>query len=324
MDKIKLCFLGCGNICNKHANTIKKLSLDTEISFASRSIEKAQILSKKFNGKYSFGSYESAIQSPDINTIIITTPPSNHYDLAWNAIKNGKHVIIEKPPVNSSKELIELGILADQQHVKLLVAENYFYRPVRSELKKIISQNLIGQPIFVNINATKIQKNIGDWREDPHTALHGALFEGGIHWINFINNMGFKITDAIGFLPNKSVDMEKSFQATFQTKENVIINLFYSWEVKRSINGLSIAKIYGSEGSIAFEINGLFILVKGKRRKIVIPKIYHITGFSPMFNDFFHAILSRGDAAFTWKMAVQDLELIEKLYHSSKNNLINK
>lgn len=318
VDKIKLCFLGCGKICEKHAMTINKLNQNIEVSFASRSMDKARFFVEKYKGKRSFTSYEEALSDIDINTIIITTPPDSHYSLALTALNNGKHVIIEKPPVHKSEELIHLGKIADENNLQLLVAENYFYRPLRKELLKILKDNLIGQPVFLNINATKTQQNNGDWREDQKTSLFGALFEGGIHWINFINNIGFKITSANGFQPNSSLQMEKSFQATFETEENTIINLFYSWEIKRTINGLSKAKIYGTQGSISFEINGLYIFVKGNKLKLIIPKLSHITGFKPMFTDFFNAIRSGNDAAFTWKMALEDLVLIEKLYQSSK------
>ena len=68
-EPIRLAFLGCGGVTNKHAKTLKGFK-NTELYYASRSEVKAKEYCEKWKGKGFFGSYEDAILSEKINTIL--------------------------------------------------------------------------------------------------------------------------------------------------------------------------------------------------------------------------------------------------------------
>jgi len=315
-ETINLVFLGCGNIVKKHVKTIRSVDKKIDLSFASRSIEKAQAYQEQYAGKYAFGTYQDAIADQNIDVVFVTTPPNSHYELTKAALEAGKHVIVEKPPFFKSSDIEELGALADQNNLQLMIAENYFYKPMRREIKKLLDSDIIGKPLFMNISATKKQKSKNDWREDQNLTGFGALFEGGIHWVNFINNIGLDINQVYGFRPIKEGNLEKSMQLTATTTEGTIINLLYSWEVDTMFFGLRLSRIYGTEGSITFESNGLSVFTRGRRKKLRFPKLGVITGFKPMFTDFFVSLRAGKQAEFNYQKAKEDLALIEKAYAS--------
>ena len=201
-----------------------------------------------------------------------------------------------------------------------MVAENYYYKPLRTKIAECMKEDWIGKAIFFNINATKKQQSKGDWRDDASVAKFGSLFEGGIHWINFINNIGFVVKNAMGFVHDAQIKLERSIQASCNTDKGTIINLFYSWEIDTIFKGLRLSRIYGTEGSITFESNGLFIFVRGKKIKLFFPGFKNITGIAPMLLDFMEAIKQNKTPQFTWQMAVKDLRLIEEIYGNIKNN----
>lgn len=315
-QNIHLVFLGCGNIVTKHVKTIRSVDKNVTLSFASRTLEKAEAYLKKFKGEKAYGSYEAAIQDQLVDVVFVCTPPNSHYNLAKLGLENGKHVIVEKPPFFKSEHIMELGGLADALNLQLMIAENYFYRPMRREILKLISEEIIGKPLFVNISATKKQKSKNDWRENKSLTGFGALFEGGIHWISFINNIGLDITKVQGFRPVKEGALEKSIQVTASTEQGAIINLFYSWEVDTMFFGLRLSRIYGTEGSITFESNGVSVFVRGKQKKWRFPKLGSITGFKPMFNDFFVSLRAGKQPEFNYQKAYSDLLWIEQAYNS--------
>ena len=80
--------------------------------------------------------------------------------------------------------------------------------------------------------------------------------------------------------------------------------------------GLRLSKIYGTEGSITFESNGVILLARGKRKKISFPGLSKITGFKPMFRDFFVSLRAGEKPQFDYKMAQRDLQIIEAAYGS--------
>lgn len=314
---IRLAFLGCGDITKDHVAYSRHSNPNIHLSFASRTAQKAEEYVRRFTGIHSFHSYESAINSDDIDIIMINTPPNSHFDLVKRSLDAGKHVIVEKPPFFKSTDFDILGQFADSQKLQLLVAENYFYKPLRTTIKSLLDDRVIGDPLFLNISATKKQISAGDWREDKAITGFGSLYEGGIHWINFMNNIGYTITDIQGFLPQPQQELERSSQVSLKTKEGPILNLFYSWEADTIWKGYRLSRIYGRQGSITFETNGNFVFVRGKKTRLIFPGFKLIGGYKLMFEDFLGAIRTGREASFTWRMAQRDLEVIEEAYRSA-------
>ena len=48
-------------------------------------------------GFAAFGDYESAINDPRVDAVVIAVPPRFHLDLTRQALAAGKHVLVEKP-----------------------------------------------------------------------------------------------------------------------------------------------------------------------------------------------------------------------------------
>jgi len=315
IEQLDIVFLGCGNITSKHAKLVNSIDKSASISFASRSLEKANQYVEKYSGKHAYGNYNEAIISDENNVVMVNTPPNSHFELAEAALKAGKHCIVEKPPFLQSSDFDKLGKYADDNGLQLIVSENYFYKPMRQKITSLLASEAIGKPLFIQINATKKQGSKNDWREDKSLSGFGALFEGGIHWINFINNIGFNIQTARGFVPNREQKLERSIQVTAETEKGTVINLLYSWEVDTIAGGLRISKIYGTDGSITFESNGVFALTRGKKKGISMPQLLNISGFKPMWKDFLKALKQGNSPSMSWRMAQKDLEVIEDIYN---------
>jgi len=311
---LHIVFLGCGNITNTHTKNARKADSKVLLSYASRTLAKAEGYVKKHRGHKAYGSYEEAMADPSVDVVMINTPPDSHYQLAQQAIAAHKHVIIEKPPFFQSSDFDILGPKADELGLQMLIAENYYYRPLRQQIADAIASGVIGKPLFVQINATKKQKSKGDWREDESIAGYGALYEGGIHWANFVNNIGLEVTKVTGYQPIKDVQLERSMQVVAETKEGAVINLLYSWEVDTLLFGLRLSRVYGTEGSITFESNGVLTVIRGNKKRVRLPSIANITGGKPMWVDFLQAIKSGQAAQFTWQMAQRDLQYVEQAY----------
>ncbi len=314
---IRIAFLGCGNATRMHSKTLKGLGSQIRRYYASRSPEKAADWNTKFKGSGSYGSYRDAIQSPEVDVIFLATPPSLHLDLAIKSLQAGKHVIVEKPPFLSSTDLKQIEEIQQKSGHWVYVAENYFYKPILIKLREIIHEGVIGEVLFVHINAVKFQET-GDWRDDSEAAGGGALFEGGIHWINFIANLGLSVRSIQGFSPGGKIGNEKSMMVAIQYKEGAVGTLSYSWEVPSLLKGLRISRIFGREGSITFESNGVFLLVNGKKKLFYPPEFSDIAGYKAMFKDFFQSLRTGAQPQFTLELARQDLQLIEQIYSTAK------
>lgn len=317
MNPIRIVFLGCGFATKLHSKTIAKISPNVSRYYASRSEGKAQSYNRKFNGAGFFGSYEAAIQSDKIDVIFVATPPASHLKLTLSALKAGKHVMVEKPPFLKSKDFDKIAKESKKAGKQVFIAENYFYKPLLSHLQNLIQSQIIGDVLFVHINAMK-QQEIKGWRGDTNLSGGGALFEGGIHWINFVSNLGLNLKTVQGWRPGKQDGMDKSILVSLEYEEKAVGSLYHSWETPSLFKGLRISKIYGTEGSITFESNGIFIFVRGRKKKLIFPGLKDIAGYKGMFEDFFQSIRKEKEPRFTFNLAKNDIKTIEKIYASIK------
>ena len=317
---LNLAFLGCGYATRLHSKTLSHFKEDVRCYYASRDRAKAMTYNQKYGGNGYFDSYEAAINSDDIDVIAIATPPVNHLELTLQAMRAGKQVIVEKPPFFHAADFDAVRQVQRQTGSRVLVAENYYYKPLARKLREIIKSGVIGEVLFLYVNALKNSVK-EDWRSEETLSGGGALFEGGIHWINLIANLGLKVKSIQGFRPGKKDGMEKSMLIAVEYAQGAVGTLYHSWEIPSLFQGLRISTIFGREGRIRFESNGLFILVTGTQTRLIIPDLTDIAGYKAMFRDFIRALGSGEEAQMNLDLAQQDLALIEKSYQSCQNTL---
>src|SRR5690606_4743308 len=226
----------------------------------------------------------------------------------------------EKPPFLSSADFDVAARAAAAAGRRLFVAENYSYKPLLRRIRGLIAEGAIGDVRIISVNALKRQQT-GNWRDQPDLAGGGAFFEGGIHWVNFMASLGLSVTDAHGFRPGNAGDpraADRTMVAVFEYAQGAVGTLFYSWEIGSPMKGLRLSSIYGSDGAITFESNGLFVGLRGRRLRVSTPRPSDLLGYSAMFSDFFNAIRSGAPAEFDIDAARRDLRLVERIYDSAR------
>lgn len=312
---IHLAFLGCGFATRLHSKTLKSLKADVRCFYASRDQQKAMVFNHEFNGSGHFASYDAAIHDARIDVVLVATPPVSHLELTLQALRAGKHVIVEKPPFLQAADFATIRQVQKETSRRVFVAENYFYKPLAFKLRELINNEIIGEILFMQINAIKLQKT-GNWRDDTQLSGGGALFEGGIHWVNFIANLGMPVKSVRGFRPGKRDGVEKSMLVAVEYESGAVGSLSYSWEVPVLLQGVQLSRIYGRKGVITFESNGVFVLVNGVRKKVIFPGLGDIAGYKGMFRDFLHVLQTGEEPAMNLAVAQKDLQLIETIYQT--------
>lgn len=314
---IRLAMLGCGKVARAHARRLRRHERDVTVGFASRDAARAEAYARELGGR-SWGSYDAAIDDPEVDVIAVLTPPHLHLELTLRALAAGKHVLLEKPPLPRASDFDVVAAAAAKAGKHVAVAENYFYKPSLGRLRRILADGLIGDVVFVHVNAIKKQAT-GDWRDDATLALGGALYEGGIHWVDFMANLGLTVKEVRGFAPARPAGsaIERSMMVGFEYAEGAVGMLSYSWEVPATARGLRLSKIYGRAGTITFESNGLWVLLHGKKTRLYVPGLRDLAGYRAMFDDFVRAWKEGREPELTLARARRDLELVEAAYRTA-------
>jgi UDP-N-acetylglucosamine 3-dehydrogenase len=307
---IHLVFLGCGRAAAMHARTLRGMA-GVAVSFASRRMVRAEALRRRWGGT-AFSSYEAALADASVDVAVVTTPTNDHRELALAGLLAGKHVIVEKPAFMRSDDADVVRVEAERAGRRVFVAENYAYKPVAGYLRDRIVSGTLGDLRFVTINATKYQnQHRGDWRADVRLAGGGALFEGGVHWISFVSNLGLEVADIEAHRVGPGRGAQENTLVVLRYATGAVCTLIHAWDLRAPLGGLRLSKVQGSRGAVTFESNGLAAYASGPERgaRIFASDPF---GYRGMWRDFLDARRRDREPRFTLELAQRDLQLLER------------
>ena len=323
-NPLRLAFLGCGFITGVHSRHLKALRRDIVCSYASRDKARADEFRRHWNGDTAYASYEAAIEDPRVDAVLVAVPPRYHLDLTLRALAAGKHVLVEKPAFPCMVDFEAAIAARDKAKRVVVVGENDHYKPQAVKLRKLLADGSIGDVVFGYFTSiAKRLKTAADWRNDETMAGGDAFFEEGIHWLHLASSLGPRITSIEGFRPSVLRDgpdrRAKSMLVSFRYDNGGVGSLYYSREIPSLLKGMRLSAIYGREGVITFESNGLFILVRGKGLpKFILPGFYDFRGYRRMYRDFVRAIRDGSAPEMSLERAMDDQRLMEQVYRSLK------
>jgi len=317
---LRLAFLGCGFITRVHSRHLHSLRPDIAIAYASRDAARAEEYRTRFSGFASFGDYASAIADPRVDAVVIAVPPRFHLELALAALAAGKHVLVEKPAFPRLEDYQTVAAARDAAGRVVLVGENDHYKPLAVRLRKLIGEGAIGEMVFAHFaTIARRLKTADDWRNDESMAGGDAFFEEGIHWLHIAGSLGPTITSIQGYRPSVSRDgpdrRAKSMLVAFRYDNGAVGALYYSREVPSLFRGLRLSKLYGREGIISFESNGLALLARGRGLpRLIFPGFVDLRGYKAMYRDFRRSIEGGGTPQMSLERAMADQRLMDQVY----------
>jgi len=319
---LRIAFLGCGFITRVHSRNLRALKPDIVCSYASRDPARAAELCRQFGGAGSYQEYAAAIDDPRVDAVVVAVPPRFHLDLTLRALEAGKHVVVEKPAFLRMEDYQRVVAARDRVQRVVLVGENDHYKPLAVCLRTLLDNGVIGDMVFGHFSSiVKRLKRADDWRNDEAMAGGDAFFEEGIHWLHLAASLGPRITAIQGFRPSVSRDgpdrRAKSMMVAFRYDNDAVGSLYYSREIPSLLRGLRLSKLYGRQGIITFESNGIFVLVRGRGLpRLLFPGFRDILGYRAMYLDFLRATREGRAPEMSLERAMDDQGLMDQIYAS--------
>lgn len=114
----RLAFIGCGAIVEQfHIPAVKKLKLRPSI-FIDPELSRAESMAKYFSAKVS-SDYKEVLE--DFDAAIVAVPHFLHATICTDLLRNGKHVLVEKPMATTTAECNEMNKAAEENNATLAV-----------------------------------------------------------------------------------------------------------------------------------------------------------------------------------------------------------
>jgi predicted dehydrogenase len=179
---------------------------------------------------------------------------------------------------------------------------------------------VIGEMVFAHFTTIVRRLKTGDdWRNDQTMAGGDAFFEEGIHWLHVAGSLGPRIVGIQGYRPSVSRAgpdrRAKSMMVAFRYDNGAVGALYYSREVPSFFKGVRLSKIFGLDGIITFESNGLFVLTRGGALpRLAFPGFRDFRGYRAMYRDFLRAIRDGHPPEMSLERAIDDQRLMDQIY----------
>ena len=102
------------------------------------------------------------LRSPDIDAIAVVTPVWTHYELAKQALENGKHVFVEKPFTSTSAQAEELIELAQKKNLQIMVDHTFLFTGAVRKIRELVDKGALGSLYY--FDSTRV--NLGLFQHD--------------------------------------------------------------------------------------------------------------------------------------------------------------
>tara|TARA_B110001454_G_C12693277_1_gene423198 strand:+ start:75 stop:1073 length:999 start_codon:yes stop_codon:yes gene_type:complete len=290
--------------------------------------QKSEKLAKKY-GCESLQDYKQVINS-GVDAVVICTPPKTHAEISILAMRNGIHVLCEKPMAYSLEEAKNMVEISEEYNVILQIGFNLKFHPAIKQIKKWYDDGSIGEVKFIRaIYGIGARPDIkAEWRSDPNIISGGQLMEQGIHCIDLMKLFIENPSEVFCFTsnPNSIIEpLEDSAFVTFRTEKSQLVNIHttvFQWKNKFTF------EVFGTEGYVIAEgLGGSYQLEKailGKRDPIAPfeEKIVEYRGkdssWKLQWEDFFQNIKLKIEPNNSGKNGFDTLRLVFAAYESQK------
>ena len=185
MSDIKWAVLGTGVIANEMAVALKKIGRNI-YAVGNRTYSKAVDFAKKYGIEKVYDDFNDMFTDSDVDVIYITTPHNTHIEFMKKAIRNGKHILVEKSITLNSRELNEAMELAALHNVVIGEAMTIYHMPVYKKLKEILASGRLGKVNLITMNFGSYKEYNMNNRFFNRILAGGAMLDIGVYALSFI------------------------------------------------------------------------------------------------------------------------------------------
>lgn len=193
----------------------------------------------------------------ELDAAFIVTPHAFHHDHAVACMEAGLDVLLEKPMVMNTVEAESLIRTQRRTGRLLVVAFQGSLSPEVRTASRLIQSGEVGQ--LLSISATVWQNwaelSTGTWRQDPHQAGGGFLFDTGAHMLNTVADLvNEPFTEVSAWLANRGQAVETMGTAMARTASGTLVTLHGCGETVPSCT--SEVLVFGTEAILRTGIWG--------------------------------------------------------------------
>ena len=203
-------------------------------------------------------SHETAYESVlgNVDAAIISTPPRFHEEIARDCIRQGVHILSEKPIAMSSQQAVTLTEMSETYGVEFAICRQYREAPASRLLRAFVQSGHLG-------SIQSVTARFGDetrWEFESDYRIQESLAGGGV-----LADKGPHLIDLVLWILGRDIRIDQYRDDSFGGLEaNAEINFSVAgtsasgtMEISASRNITNVVEIVGDHGRILAEPGGV-------------------------------------------------------------------
>lgn len=183
---VRIGVLGCGGIARAaHLPSLAAIPGASVVALADAdpaSLAAAQSLAPAARTAHD---YAAVLAMPDVDAVVIALPPALHADAAVDALRQRKHIYVEKPlatTIVDGRRIVEAwqdsGLIA-------MMGFNYRYNPMVLHARARLAAHAVGEPIAVRTVFATARRSTPEWKRHRGSG-GGVLLDLAVHHIDLV------------------------------------------------------------------------------------------------------------------------------------------
>ena len=335
--QVNVGIIGAGGIANGvHLPSLSEIEEANLVAICDLHIDRAEEAAKKYNIPHYYWDMYEMIEKEALDCVFVLVEPDRLFRAAYDCMKAGLNVIMEKPAGTSSHQTNALARLAREMGVICAVAMNRRHIPVVQEVKRIMSElTTITEVDGCFMKSTDLSK---EWQ------YMSAYDSDGIHALDLVRYLAgsevAKCATVTGRFSGSPVD--NAWASVFQFENGVtgtmrsnycagarvhqfemhgpgasaFINVGFGGADCEAVilthNGASMYSM--ASGGIG---GGMDRIVLDGKKLAGSDEFHAYYGYKQEDADFIHAVLTGGKPLCTIEDAAKSMELCEKVHETS-------
>jgi predicted dehydrogenase len=317
-DKINYGIIGFGRYAeNRLTPAFKSTKHAHLVALSKTHIDNAAMKAQQYNIPLFFSDPAELAKHPQVEAVIITSPPVNHKEHTIVAAKAGKHVLVEKPVSVNAKEAEEMVQYCQNMGVQMMTAFVMRFIDAIQETKKIVQSGILGEIKYAaGYFGLETSAAVRKWLDDPMISGGGPVADLGAHFIDLLQFILEKSITQVNSILDQDYNeqiIERNAVVNLQFQDNILGALYFSFDVFRQ-SGLTF---HGSKGKLVlqnFNEADKEIQIEIFAAQDTKLTVYNNNHYAKMLDHFSRAILFREGIITPGEVGVQNQTIIDKVY----------
>ncbi|HEY7709524.1 MAG TPA: Gfo/Idh/MocA family oxidoreductase [Candidatus Entotheonella sp.] len=274
-----------------------------------------EAFARAHNVRY-YREYLDLLSDPQVDAVVVVTPPVLHERICTTAVLAGKPVLVEKPLAHNTREGINIVEAVARSGTVLMVSQTLRFNSVVRTLEHHLDE--LGPIHTISINQ-RLEPSEREWSDNFATAGGGVILHTGVHIFDLVRFFSgdevrrvYCETDRILY-----EELEDSFVATLRLRKSKIRCVVDAARYTEGRSGR--IELVGERGQLVGDhVHGYGLLIRG-RQPVPLDVPAAVNTVEESLKAFMQTLLHDEEPPISAVDGLLTLEIAEACYHSASS-----